>query len=264
MPNGLLYYVDAPAIAFVLFIALITALEIGYRVGRRARVNTDDTAKSQSGIIQGAIIGILALLLAFTLSMAISRYESRRQLVLDEANAIGTTYLRSRLLPAPYPAQAADMLRQYVANRLEFYNAGIDDVRLQAANNQAEKLQGQLWAVATAASALDNRAVPTGLFVQTLNDTIDLQAKRLAAIRNTIPETVILLVFGVAIAIAAIVGYNSGLSNRRHLFAALTLIVLITLSIGVLIDLDRPRRGLILVSQQSMIDLQQVLNRDVP
>jgi len=125
---------------------------------------------------------------------------------------IGTTYLRSKMLPAPYPAQAADLLRQYVANRLEFYNAGIDDVRLQAANDQAGKLQGQLWAVVT----------------------------------------------------AAIVGYNSGLSNRRHLLAALTLIVLIAVIIWVLIDLDRPRRSLILISQQNMIDLQQALNRDVP
>jgi hypothetical protein len=227
-------------------------------------VNTDDTAKSQSGTIQGAIIGVLALLLAFTLSMAISRYETRRQLVLDEANAIGTTYLRSKMLPAPYPAQAADLLRQYVANRLEFYNAGIDDVRMQAANDQAVQLQGQLWSIATAASAQDNRAVPTGLIVQTLNDTIDLQGKRLAATRNSVPETVILLLLGVAIATAAIIGYNSGLSNRRHLSAALTLIVLITVIIWVLIDLDRPRRGLILISQQSMLDLQQTLQRDVP
>ena len=264
MPSGPLYYIDAQIITIILFISLIAALEIGYRLGRQARGNTDDTAKSQSGTIQGAVIGVLALLLAFTLSMAISRYETRRQLVLDEANAIGTTYLRSKMLPAPYPAQAADLLRQYVANRLEFYNAGIDDVRLQADNDQAGQLQGQLWAVAAAASALDNRAVPTGLFVQTLNDTIDLQAKRLAATRNTVPETVILLLFGVAIATAAIVGYNSGLSNRRHLFAALTLIVLITVIIWVLIDLDRPRRGLILVNQQSMLDLQQALNREVP
>lgn len=98
--------------------------------------------------------------------------------------------------------------------------------------------------------------------MQTLNDTIDLQAKRLAATRNTVPETVILLLFAVAVATAAIVGYNSGLGNQRHLFAALTLLVLITMIIWVLIDLDRPRRGLILVSQQSMIDLQESLNRD--
>jgi hypothetical protein len=263
--SGISFYdIDAPVLALILFVLLFAALAIGSWLGRRARANTDDTAKAQLGTIQGAVIGVLALLLAFTLSMAITRYETRRQLVLDEANAIGTTYLRSKLLPEPDAAQAAAVLRQYVDNRLEFYNAGVDVIRFQTANDQAGQLQRQLWAIATAASAQDNRAIPTGLFVEALNDTIDLQAKRLAATRNTVPETVILLLFAVAIATAAIVGYNSGLSNQRHLFATITLMVLITLIIWVLIDLDRPRRGMILVSQQSMIDLQETLNRDVP
>ena len=264
MPNRLFYYVDAEIIAVVLFIALIAALEVGYRLGRRARLNSDDTSKSQSGTIEGAVIGILALLLAFTLSMSITRYDTRRQLVLEESNAIGTTYLRSKLLPAPYSTQAADILRQYVANRLEFYNAGIDAARLQQANDQATRLQGQLWAIARVASAQDTRSLATSLFVQSLNDTIDLQATRLAATRNIVPETVVLLLLAVAIATAAIVGYNSGLSNRRHIFAGIILIVLIALIVWILVDLDRPARGLILVSQQSMIDLQQTLSQDVP
>jgi CDP-diglyceride synthetase len=264
MPSGLFYYIDAQGLAVGLFLVLIAALASGYWLGRRTRANTDETAKSQSSTIQGAIIGVLALLLAFTLSMAITRFETRRQLVLDEANAIGTTYLRSKMLPAPYAAQAAAVLRQYVDNRLEFYNAGIDETRFNAANDQVGQLQNRLWAIATAASAQDNRAIPTGLFVQALNDTIDLQAKRLAAARNTVPETVILLLFAVAAATAAVVGYNSGLSNQRRVFAALMLVFLITLIIWVLIDLDRPRRGLILVSQQSMIDLQQTIKQDLP
>ena len=125
-------------------------------------------------------------------------------------------------------------------------------------------MQNRLWSIATAASAQDNHALPTSLFVQALNDTIDLQATRLAATRNIVPETVVLLLLIVAVAATAIVGYNSGLSNRRHLFAGATLIVLIALIVWVLIDLDRPARGLILVSQQSMIDLQQTLQHDVP
>jgi CDP-diglyceride synthetase len=264
MPNGLFYYLDAQLLTLFLFATLLAAAAIGFRLGRRARANTDDTARSQSNTIQGAVIGVLALLLAFTLSMAITRDENRRRLVLDEADSIGTTYLRSQLLPEPYAAQAAEVLRQYVDNRLEFYNAGVDEARFNAANDQALELHDRLWAIAAAASAQDNRAIPTGLFVESLNETIDLQSMRLAATRNTVPETVLLLLFAVAIATAAIVGYNSGLSNQRHLFAALTLIVLITLIIWVLIDLDRPRRGLILVSQQSMIDLREAMRQDLP
>ena len=264
MPNTLFYYIDAEVIALVLLLILIVALEGGYRLGRRARANADSTTASQSVTIEGAVIGVLALLLAFTLSMSITRYETRQKLVLDEANAIGTTYLRSKMLPAPFPPQAADLLRQYVANRLDFYNAGIDASRLQVVDDQAAQLQNRLWSMATTVSAQDTHALPVSLFVQALNDTIDLQATRLAATRNVVPETVVLLLLIVAIAVVAIVGYNSGLSNRRQLFAGVTLIVLITLIVWVLIDLDRPARGLILVSQQSMIDLQQTLQRDVP
>ena len=179
--------------------------------------------------------------------MAISRYETRRQLVLDEANAVGTAYLCAKLLPPPHATGAAGLLRQYVANRLEFFNAGIDQARLQAANDQAAQLHSQLWSIAAAASAQDNRAVPTGLFVQALNEVIDLQAMRLAAFQNRVPEIVIWLLLGVAVATAGVVGYNNGQGNRRHVFGALTLIVLVVVIIWVIIDRDRPRRGLILV-----------------
>jgi hypothetical protein len=137
-----------------LFIALIAALEVGSRlVARRAPRST--MRANRRPTLQGAIIGLLALLLAFTLSMAISRYETRRHLVLDEANAIGTTYLRAKMLPPAYTTDAANLLRQYVANRLEFFNAGIDQARIQAAGDQATQLQQQLWSIAIAASAQD-------------------------------------------------------------------------------------------------------------
>jgi hypothetical protein len=261
--DEILFNIDSGVIALGLLLAMIAALEISRRLGLKTRPNLDDAARAQASSLQGAIVGMLALLLAFTLSMAISRYETRRQLVLDEANAIGTTYLRAELLPEPYATKAAYLLRQYVANRIGFFSAGIDQARLEADNAEAAQLQCQLWAIAQAASAQDNRAIPTGLFVQSLNETIDLQATRLAAFQNRVPETVIWLLLGVAVATAGVVGYNNGLGDRRHAFGAITLIVLITIIIWVIIDIDRPRRGLIQVSQQSMISLQDFITRDL-
>jgi hypothetical protein len=262
--DEILFNIDSGVIALGLLIALIAALEIGRRLGLKARPGLGDAPRSQASSLQNAIVGMLALLLAFSLSMAISRYETRRQLVLEEANAIGTIYLRAKMLPAPYASEAASLLRQYVANRLEFFDAGVNQERLRADNTQAAQLQRQLWSIATTASAQDNRAIPTGLFVQALNDTIDLQATRLAAFQNRVPETVIWLLLGVAVATIGVVGYNNGLGNRRHAFGALTLIILITIIIWVIIDLDRPRRGLIQVSQQSMVSLQDFMAHDVP
>jgi hypothetical protein len=120
MTDELLYNIDTWIIVIILLVILIAALEIGSRLGQKARAEIDDRARSQANSLQGAIIGLLALL-AFTLSMAISRYETRRQLVLDEANAIGTAYLRAKLLPPPHSTEAAGLPRQYVANRLEFF-----------------------------------------------------------------------------------------------------------------------------------------------
>ena len=262
--DEILFNIDSAVIALGLFLALIAALEVGRRLGLKARPGLDDAARSQASSLQNAIVGMLALLLAFTLSMAINRYETRRQLVLEEANAIGTTYLRAKMLPAPYASEAAELLRQYVANRLEFFDAGIDQQRLRADNEQAAQLQRQLWSIATTTSAQDNRAISTSLFVQALNDTIDLQATRLAAFQNRVPETVIWLLLGVAVATVGVVGYNNGLGNRHHTFGALTLIVLITIIIWVIIDLDRPLRGLIQVSQQSIVSLQDFITHDLP
>ena len=264
MTDELFYNVDEGVILILLFIALIVALEIGSWLGRKGCARIDDVGKSYVSSLQTSIIGLLALLLAFVLSMAINRYETRMQLVLNEANAIGTTYLRAKLLPSPYATDAATLLKQYVANRLEFYNAGIDEARLQAANDQAIQLQKQLWSIVTAASAQDNRSVPTGLFVQALNDTINLQTQRLAAFNNHVPEVVVWLLLGVAVAAAGVVGYNNGLGNRRHIFGALTLVVLLVVITWVIIDLDRPRPGLIQISQQSMVSLQDFITHDLP
>ncbi len=264
MPEDLLFNVASWIIILGLLAVLIVALEIGSRLGRRARATIDDAAKAQASALQSAIIGLLALLLAFTLSMAISRYDARRNLLLDEANAIGTTYLRAKLLPQPHAADAAHLLKQYVANRLELYDAGIDQARLRADAEQAAQLQDKLWSIAVAASAEDNRAIPTGLFVQALNDTIDLDAMRAAAFGNRVPGAVIWLLFGVAAAAAAVVGYNNGLGNSRHLFGTLILIALLVATIWVTIDLDLAQHGLIQISQQSMTTLQETIARDLP
>jgi hypothetical protein len=260
----LLFNVASWIVILGLLAVLIVALEIGRRLGRRARAAIDDGAKAQANALQSAIIGLLALLLAFALSMAISRYDARRHLLLDEANAIGTTYLRAKLLPQPHAADAARLLKEYVANRLELYDAGIDQARLRADAEQAAQLQDKLWSITVATSAQDNRAVPTGLFAQALNDTIDLAAVRAAAFQNRVPGAVIWLLFGVAAAAAAVVGYNNGLAAGRHVFGALILIVLLVATLWVTIDLDVAQHGLIRVSQQSMTTLQETIARDLP
>ena len=119
--------------------------EVGFRLGRWKRPKVDEDARSQIITIQGAMLGLLALLLGFTFSMAMSRFEVRKQQVLDESNAIGTTYLRAQLMPEPPRKEVSNLLRRYVEVRLQFYQAGIEGQGFQKAVDQTERLQLQLW-----------------------------------------------------------------------------------------------------------------------
>jgi hypothetical protein len=143
-----LYQQSEILVVTVLFGLLLIAKEVGFRRGRVIRGRLEDPAKSELTTLQAAMVGLLALLLAFSFAMAESRFETRRQLVLEEANAVGTTYLRSQALAEPYQTKVASLLRQYVADRLEYYAAGNDPEKLDEVNQQTNQLQKELWSQA--------------------------------------------------------------------------------------------------------------------
>jgi hypothetical protein len=242
----------------------LLATEIGFRVGRRAVPTVPEDAKSQIGTIQGAVLGLLALLLGFTFAMSMSRFEVRKQLVLEESNAIGTTFLRTQLLPEPPRREVSNLLRRYVKVRLEFYEAGTDQKKLRAANDATEKLHNELWSLGAALGQKDPRAVTLGLFLQSLNEVIDLHAKRITALENHVPEIILILLYFVALVATGLIGYGCGLGEVRNFFVTMVASVLIAAVILVIIDLDRPRRGLIQVSQQRMVELRDILERANP
>ncbi len=259
MMEEFLYDLELGFILLGSLVFFLAATEIGFRLGRRAHSRVNADAKSELSILQGAIMGLLALLLGFTFSMAISRYEVRKQLVLDEANAIGTTYLRAQLLPEPERREVSNLLRSYVGARLEFYAAGVDEKKLDAAKRKTEGLHDQLWSHATTLGGRDPRAVTTGLFLQSLNEVIDLHSKRINALENHVPEIIIELLFFIAIIATGLIGYGCGVGGRRNFFVTLATSLLIAAVILVILDLDRPRRGLIRVSQQRLVELRDSL-----
>jgi len=255
MTGDWLYDLNLGVILLGTLLILLLSFVIGYWAGRRFR--KEGEPDSQINTIQTATLGLLGLLLAFTYSMAAARYETRRDLVVQESNAIGTAYLRAKMLPEPQRAQIIGLLREYVDARLEFYDAGVDPTKLQQAIDETEQIQDQLWQQAIVVSTNDPRSVPTGLFVQSLNEVIDLHAARLAAMENRVPEVIIILIFIASIVTQGLMGYALGMVQHRSFIPSLMALLLIVIIIGVIIDLDRPRRGLIQVSQESMIQLQQ-------
>jgi hypothetical protein len=246
-------------VIYVVFFALmLAATDAGFRLGRKSGAGTPDKTRSQISVVEDAILGILALLLGFTMFMAVSRFDARKQLVLDEANAIGTSRLRTALLPTPEGSEIASLLRQYINVRVQYGTSGNDLARLDSLNMQTMQLQNEFWTRAIAYAQKDADPVRTGLLLQSLNQVIDLESARRMAFQNPVPESVIYVNCIVGLLASTLVGYTFGLSGRRQVFSTCVLALAITLVLGLIVDLDRPRSGFIRVSQQPMIDLQHL------
>ncbi len=251
-------FLNQGIVVLVTSVVLLTSAELGFRFGLRLHRVNDEARKGQIGGIQGAMLGLLGLLLGFTFAMAVGRYDARRALVLSEANAIGTTYLRADLLPEPRQEPVRTLLRRYVDMRLDFYAAGDDNPRQLEAERKAARVQHELWTHAVAAG----REAPSPIvpmFIQALNETIDLDAMRLNALRNHVPGAVWLLVLAVAACGCCASGYSAGASGAHNGFTNFILPMLIAVAITLIADLDRPRGGLIGISQRPLLDLKESL-----
>jgi hypothetical protein len=248
-------------IIFLLSLGLIFgAIELGRRLGASERVNKSETVT----MLVGALLGLLALIMGFTFSVALSRFDARLDAVLEEANAIGTTALRARLLPEPEASASLKLLRDYVQVRLEVTQKAASPAEVATAVERSNQIQEALWLEAKAAATKDSAMVPTGLYLQTLNETIDAQEKRLTAFRNRVPEVVFAALYGIAILTACFTGY-SGWSEGQRSRVSVYLVYFVVASVILLIqDLDRPGPGLINVSQQPLIDLSQTLAGYMP
>lgn len=235
---------------------LCASLEAGYRLGRWRHLRTPDEKEQPVGAMVASILGLLAFVLGFTFSLAASRFESRRQVVLEEANAIGTTYLRASFLPEPRRHEVELLLRDYVDARI----VNAETRELAEAIARSERLQQELWVQATEASLTAPQSISVGLFVQSLNDLIDLHAKRLLiGVRSRIPDVIWVGLLGLTVLGVSSVGYMAGLSFTRRSPAMLGLVLAFSFVLALIADLDRSQEGLLRVSQQALVDVQKAM-----
>ena len=233
-------------------IALV-AVELGYRLARYRQERSLEEKESSVGGMVGATLGLLAFMLAFTFGLAGARFEDRRQVLLSEANAIGTTYLRAAMLPEPLRTEARNLLREYTDVRLE----GVQSGKFDQAVAKSEALHERLWSVAVTATETDRSAV-MGLFVQSLNEVIDLHAKRLmAAVRSRVPSIIWIVLYLLAFIAMLMMGYHTRLTGSRRSLAVVLLVLGFSSVLYLIADLDRPGQGMLRVSQQAMIDLRR-------
>jgi hypothetical protein len=239
---------------FLATVAVISiALEVGYRLGdhRRRRFQRED--KPPLGEMVAATLGLVAFLLAFTFGLAAARFDLRRTLVLDESNAIGTVYLRTGLIPEPARSEARKVLREYVDLRLE----PLTYARLPERLAKSEALHARLWNQAVAAGEKGQGNAVAALFIQSVNDLIDLHAKCLAlGIRNRIPAAMWGALYLVAFIGRAVLVYHAGLAGTGRSIAALAVVVTFSAVIVLITDLDRPQEGLLRVDQYALVSVR--------
>jgi hypothetical protein len=240
---------------------ILTAIEAGGWLGRYRRRCADDEREALVGSIAAATLTLLGLLLAFTFGLAASRFDARRQMVVQEANAVGTTYLRAGLLPGDRTVAIRDLLASYADSRLE-----VTETRdVETALRRAEEIHRALWAEAEALGRQHAESIVVGLFVQALNETIDVHASRvLVGIQGRIPLVLWGALFLMAALTMAGVGYFGGLTRSRRSPAVIVLALTFSGILLLIADLDRPSAGLLEVSQQAMKDVRQMMEETRP
>jgi hypothetical protein len=255
--GGPLDFLPLWCVSLVTVALALVSIEGGLRLGKYRRRRSEGEDAPPIGEMVAATLALLAFILAFTFGMAASRFDVRRVLVIDEANAIGTTYLRAGLLPEPYPSDVRSLLREYVDVRLE---AAKPD-KLRESVGRSEDLHGRLWARATAVGKQNSGSIVVGLFISSLNETIDLHAKRLAlGPRTRIPGTIWATLYFLAILGMCAVGYRAGLAGSGRSLAIFALVLAFSSVMALIADLDRPQEGLLRVSAQPLLDLQRSLS----
>lgn len=249
------YFFSLPLVAiFAISLVVIGgAIELGRFLGRRSGDGADDNV----GTMEGAVLGLLALMISFTFAMALTRYDARRDAILTEANDIGTAALRARLLPAPHHVEVLNLLREYTGIRLDLRHTRTSEEAFRAAVARSADIHEALWQQAKAVAAKDSGMVPTGLFIQALNAVIDDQEKRLTAYRTRVPQVVLAGLYAIAMTALGFTGYASGVKPAGSRAPAYMMGVLVAGVILLIQDLDRPGAGYIQASMQPLIDTAQ-------
>jgi hypothetical protein len=249
-----LYELNFTVLYAGIIILIAAAAELGHHTGLRFR--TADPESADLGTLAGAALGLLALLLAFSFSIALSRYDGRRNQVLEEANAIGSTANFALMLPAPVQEPILALLRDYALVRIKL-GVPPDTSLLEQEIARSLDLQARLWQLAGAVTRADPQSLPAYRFVSSLNEMNNIHERRITALRSHVPVAVVFILMGVALVAMGFAGYNAGVTGARRRLPNLLMSATVAALIVLVVDLDRPNYGLIQVPVQALADAAQ-------
>lgn len=245
-------------LALVMFVLFALAVRFGRFLARR---QGPKEGAGDPGLLVSSSLGLMALLLGFTVSMAVSRYDERRSMMVAEGNAIGTFIYRTDFLPSTQRVATLDALETYVAARVDVGRQGIGKDELAEARRRQAVAQQAVWMAIVDAAGQATDGSYRILTVGAANDMFDMAAARDVALENRLPATLVLLLLFFPIASMVLIGYSSDTSARAHALASFEMILLLVLVLALIADLNRPRRGTIMAPQEVMLAAQDQLRQ---
>ncbi len=240
---------------------VLSSIWFGFRIGTWRSTRADEKAAGAIGSVVATMLGLLAFILAFTFGAAASRFDARKQLFLDEVNAIGTAVLRAKLLPEPQSKRCTELLGEYVSLRA---NPDVISRDLPRLVETSDAILDELWVHTTELAHVDMDPPIRALFVQSINDVIDLQTSRITVgLYNRLPSPVWLCLAAATLSSMFAVGYQFGLSKQRTVLIHVLLALIFSWVLLLIADLDRPSEGSVKLNYQPMIDLKEKLDLSI-
>lgn len=242
------YTLIAFLLATGIFFGISICFEVGRRAGIRQRQQYDNPIEAGTNSVETAVFALLGLLVAFTFYGAAARFDTRRELIVEEANAIGTSYFRVDLLPADAQPEVRETFKKYVDSRLEFYEQLHDPDAAERERMRGSELQEKIWQRSVAASATAGAHPDAGkLLLQALNSMIDITSTRTMVLQMHPPKVVFALLFVITLIASVLAGNRMSGSTTRNWLFVLAFAGVMAVSVYVILDLEYPRFGLIRV-----------------
>ncbi len=254
MIHSVLNDLDAKYIVIILFFSMLVAVWIGYKMASK-----NLKASSMASELLSPLLGLLALLLAFTFGMSNSRYDDRKNNLIDEANCIGTAILRSDIYPDSLKMEFQKDFKSYLDSRRDFYTLDDDEAKINASLKKSAEMSDKLWKRASFYAKDKDYFIQSNMMLPALNDMFDSAFKSNVVFNSKVPETIVYLLLIFSVVISLYIGYKSGLEKKLERNFILGFCLLICIVIFITLDLDRSRRGLIKIDTE--IEIMQKLNK---
>lgn len=250
--------------ALMVVVLLLVAMEGGFRSGAKKRKEEAESGEDEGAdIALTSMLALLGLVLAFTYSFALSRADLRKQAIVNEANAIGTAFLRADLAPEPIRTELRVVLRDYAQSRVVARENINTIAKMKNTLVHSLQIQSKLWPLTASMVKAGNTSPIAASIVASINEVIDMHGVRYAVSQDRLPGAVFAMLLFIAAASLFITGYSEAKSNRLKRWRLSFLAVVLAAVITVITDFDRGRSGLVQLSQQSLIDLVQDMNKDL-